>query len=125
MNVADRSLAIVDFALRRRFAFVDLEPTFGKVWRTWVNEKSGISLEFLELIETRLTKLNKEIEEDVNLGAQFKIGHSYLTIKESVSDEAKWFRQVVHTEIGPLLDEYWFDDRDRAKRCKNELVEGM
>lgn len=125
MNVADRSLAIVDFALRRRFAFVDLEPTFGQVWRTWVNEKSGISLEFLELIETRLTKLNKEIEEDVNLGAQFKIGHSYLTIKESVSDEAKWFRQVVHTEIGPLLDEYWFDDRDRVKRCKNELVEGM
>lgn len=125
MNVADRSLAIVDFALRRRFAFMDLEPTFGQIWKTWVNEKSGISLEFLSEIETRIMKLNKEIEEDANLGAQFKIGHSYLTTKELIDDEVKWFKDIVNTEVGPLLDEYWFDDRDHAKRCKNELVEGL
>lgn len=125
MNVADRSLAMVDFALRRRFAFIDLEPIFGDTWKAWVNEKSGISLEFLTQIETRLIKLNKELEEDQNLGAQFKIGHSYVTTKESVSDEKKWFKDVVITEIGPLLDEYWFDDRDRAKHWKTELIEGL
>jgi len=125
MNVADRSLAIVDFALRRRFAFVDLEPTLGEIWKNWVHEKSGISKEFLAEVEARLIKLNTEIGDDPNLGAQFRIGHSYVTTKESVEDEVKWFKDVVNTEIGPLLDEYWFDDRERAKRSKEELIGGL
>ena len=74
--------------------------TFGQVWKTWVNEKSGISIEFLNEIEIRIIKFNKEIEDDTNLGAQFKIGHSYVTTKESVADEAKWFKDVVNTETG-------------------------
>jgi len=122
MNVADRSLAIVDFALRRRFAFVDLEPTLGDTWKNWVHEKSGMPKEFLSVVEHRLNQLNNEIAGDPNLGAQFMIGHSYVTTKESVSAPAEWFEDVVKTEIGPLLDEYWFDDRDKANGWREKLT---
>ena len=79
MNVADRSIAMVDLALRRRFAFVDLEPVFGEVWRNWVNDKCDIPLGFLESIEQRMNSLNDQIAADRTLGPQFRIGHSYVT----------------------------------------------
>ena len=124
MNVADRSIAIVDFALRRRFAFVDLEPVFGDVWRNWVHDKCDIPLDFLEDIEHRMTSLNNQIAADRTLGPQFRVGHSYVTPPEdeSISDHVEWFRQVVETEIGPLLDEYWFDDIQKSEAAKSELL---
>jgi 5-methylcytosine-specific restriction protein B len=127
MNIADRSLALVDLALRRRFAFIDLKPTFGKPWREWVHSKAGIALELLEQIEQRLIDLNTQIEDDRNLGAQFKVGHSYVTpaFSTTIDDAHDWFKQVVHTEIGPLLDEYWFDDLDRSRKAQDALIAGM
>ena len=127
MNIADRSLALVDLALRRRFAFIDLQPTFGPLWRNWVHEKAGITLEFLEQIEQRLNSLNEEIAKDRNLGAQFKIGHSYVTpaFKNPVSDEVVWYKDVIEAEIGPLLEEYWFDDSERTLKAQESLVEGL
>jgi 5-methylcytosine-specific restriction protein B len=127
MNIADRSLALVDLALRRRFAFFDLQPTFGEVWRNWVSRKAGIDLEFLEQIEQRLTKLNDDIAKDRNLGPQFKVGHSYVTppLSIKIEDAFSWFRSVVEYEIGPLLEEYWFDDLDRANKAQNALLEGI
>ncbi|MGK0472314.1 MAG: 5-methylcytosine-specific restriction protein B [Candidatus Azotimanducaceae bacterium] len=127
MNIADRSLALVDFALRRRFAFVDLKPVFGELWRNWVNAKAGIDLNFLELIEQRLVTLNKEIESDINLGAQFGIGHSYVTpaFSNKIDDTVKWYKSVVDTEIGPLLDEYWFDELERAQKARDDLIDGL
>ena len=126
MNVADRSIAMVDLALRRRFAFVDLEPTFGEVWRNWVNEQCGIPLGFLEEIERKVTRLNEQIAADRSLGPQFRVGHSVVTPPGKVDDEpADWFRQVVETEIGPLLDEYWFDATDKAASAKDELLANL
>ena len=125
MNVADRSIALVDLALRRRFAFVDLEPVFGDVWRNWVHEQCGIALDFLANVEQRLTALNRRITSDRSLGSQFCVGHSYVTPGTQIDDPVEWFRDVVDTEIGPLLDEYWFDDASEAENTKSELLSGL
>jgi 5-methylcytosine-specific restriction protein B len=127
MNVADRSLALVDLALRRRFAFINLEPTFGKPWRDWVHEKAGIDLTYLEKIEAKLDKLNNEIATDDRLGIQFQVGHSYVTpaFDSDIKDAANWFTQVVETEIFPLLEEYWFDDPAKAKSEKADLLKDL
>lgn len=127
MNIADRSLALVDLALRRRFAFIDLEPTLGKVWRDWVRDKNGIDSEFLDNIEQRISALNDEITKDPSLGAQFQIGHSYVTpaVGMDITDAKEWFVEVVETEIGPLLDEYWFDDLEKSRKAQKRLTEGL
>lgn len=127
MNIADRSLALVDLALRRRFAFIDLEPIFGQPWREWIHAHCGIPPEVLIEIEGQIKTLNDEISTDTNLGPQFRVGHSYVTPPSGipVADARQWFRQVVETEIGPLLDEYWFDARDRAQKAREKLLEGF
>ena len=127
MNVADRSLALVDLALRRRFAFVDLEPVFGGRWRRWVSERCGLDAEFLDGIERRLTTLNEKISDDDLLGPQFRVGHSVVTPSNEtvITNDVQWFTQVVETEIGPLLDEYWFDAPDRARSAREDLLKGL
>ncbi len=113
MNVADRSLALVDLALRRRFAFVNLVPSLNTAWQQWCSDK-GMDTATLKHIQTRMAALNQEIAADRALGAQFQIGHSYLTPYEPVADAQAWFSEVVLSEIGPLLHEYWFDTPERA-----------
>ena len=127
MNIADRSLALVDLALRRRFAFIDLEPTLGEVWRVWVHDRYGVKTETLLEIEQRLTSLNSEIAVDTSLGKQFRVGHSYVTppAGASIEDGREWFRQVVDTEIGPLLDEYWFDAPEKSRKARERLLDGF
>lgn len=127
MNIADRSLALVDLALRRRFAFIGLEPTLGESWRDWVRDKNGIDSEFLDNIERRINTLNDEITTDPSLGAQFQVGHSYVTpaVGMDITDAKEWFGEVVETEIGPLLDEYWFDDLEKSQKAQKRLIEGL
>ena len=127
MNIADRSLALVDLALRRRFAFIDLEPTLGKPWHDWVQSQCGIDSEILGEIEKRLIVLNGEISADTGLGPQFRVGHSYVTppFGVPIADAREWFRQVVDTEIGPLLDEYWFDTLEKSQKARERLLEGF
>ena len=126
MNIADRSLALVDMALRRRFAFVGLEPRLGEVWRNWVIAERSVDPTLAADIERRIIELNEEIAADARLGKQFQIGHSYVTPTQRLEagDTKKWFRQVVETEIGPLLDEYWFDAPDKAQKAIKRLTQG-
>ena len=125
MNIADRSLALVDLALRRRFAFIDLEPIFGEPWFDWVREKCDADPTTLEDIQRRIKSLNDKISADPSLGPQFRIGHSYLTPTSSIPDTLGWFIDVVETEIGPLLDEYWFDTPDKAHQARQDLLKGF
>ena len=121
MNVADRSLALVDLALRRRFAFVSLEPCFNEAWGRWCEGK-GIASDGVARMKVAMDALNAEIAVDRGLGPQFQIGHSYLTPTETVREEKTWFSEIVQTEIGPLLHEYWFDTPERARQTIQKLL---
>ena len=127
MNLADRSLAMVDLALRRRFAFFDLEPTLNDTWRDWVHRQCEIPTGFLTDISQRISSLNDQIAADPNLGRQFRIGHSFVVPRpgEPVAVPEEWFIQVVEAEIAPLLREYWFDDPDKADEAKSQLLNGL
>ena len=126
MNIADRSLALVDFAFRRRFAFATLEPKLGKVWRDWVVVNAGVDSELAPKIERRINDLNQKISEDQDLGTQFRIGHSYVTPADRIEagSTRDWFIQVAETEIGPLLEEYWFDSPKTVQNALKTLLEG-
>lgn len=124
MNVADRSLALVDLALRRRFAFVSLAPSLNAEWQQWCSSK-GMDDVAIAHIQTRMEALNLEITGDRTLGAQFQIGHSYVTPHELVNDATAWFADVVRSEIGPLLHEYWFDSPERADSAIAQLLKAV
>ena len=117
MNTADRSLAMIDYALRRRFAFFDLKPGFNS--DGFKNYQSELSDDkFDKLIEV-MEKLNREIKEDESLGEGFRIGHSYLcNIKEDVDEKLNY---IVEYEMIPLLKEYWFDETDKVEYWSSQL----
>lgn len=127
MNIADRSLALVDLALRRRFAFIHLEPQLNGSWKNWCTERCGVTSEVVSLIEQRMNALNEEIGQDRSLGPQYRVGHSYVTPQPgaSIADGKAWFRDVVVTEIIPLLEEYWFDAPDKVASASAKLLEGL
>lgn len=124
MNIADRSLALLDLALRRRFAFIELKPAFNEAWKKWVNHKFAIDLDLLAIIESRLTELNEMLAKDTTLGPQFCIGHSYVTpaTGQQINEAQAWYAQVVDTEICPLLAEYWFDAPNKVDEARKVLL---
>ncbi len=113
MNTADRSLALVDYALRRRFAFETLEPAYGteygqKAFKEYLTDK-GADSSLARCICDRMGKLNKKIANDKELGQGFRIGHSYFVPSDGDTPSEDWYRHVVNSQIAPLLREYWFD----------------
>lgn len=125
MNIADRSLALVDLALRRRFAFVTLDPLLNEAWADWCRDRD-FSQDVITLIRDRMTALNDTIAQDRALGSQFRVGHSYVTPgDDDIPDPRAWFAEVINTEIAPLLDEYWFDAADRARDAAQALRAGL
>jgi 5-methylcytosine-specific restriction enzyme B len=113
MNTADRSLAIVDYALRRRFAFINLQPEFGEKFTEFLQLK-GVSSATIDSIRRYIGKVNQVIAEDINLGPGFQIGHSYFCSKPADLSERDWLREIITFEIKPLLDEIWFDDNSKV-----------
>jgi hypothetical protein len=110
MNTADRSLSMVDYALRRRFAFFTLDPQFGSgEFAAWL-ERAGVEPSTVAMIASRMTALNEVVAADTaNLGRGFRIGHSFFTPSDGATPGDDWFERVVETEIRPLLEEYWFE----------------
>ena len=119
MNTADRSLALIDYALRRRFSFFEMAPGF--LTQGFKEYSARIHDETYDALVAQLISLNKEIAEDPALGKGFRIGHSYLCVPEEEEYTTEWLQAVVLYDIIPTLQEYWFDDPDKAVSWENTL----
>jgi hypothetical protein len=110
MNTADRSIAMVDYALRRRFAFIDLKPAFEHPGFREYLRHHGAAESLVDQIKTRISELNEQISDDKDLGAGFSIGHSFFcSFHNGTQLDDSWYKRIILTEIGPLIREYWFD----------------
>ncbi len=119
MNTADRSLAIIDYALRRRFCFFELEPAFeSEAFKNHLLSQ-GATEDLINKIKMKIGSINLEIAKDVNLGKGFRIGHSYFC---NYVNSEKWYEEVIKYEIQPLIKEYWFDEEEKAKNYVKELL---
>lgn len=119
MNTADRSLAMIDYALRRRFSFFEMEPGFNSDGFT--NYQKAFVNETFDALINQIKQLNKEITEDKSLGRGFQIGHSYFCGREESGCTDEWMRSVVEFDILPMLGEYWFDEPDKLSRWEKNL----
>ena len=117
MNTADRSLAMIDYALRRRFSFFEIEPGF--VSEGFAKYQLALNNETLNELISMVVELNKEIAMDRSLGKGFCIGHSYFC-GQTVCTEG-WLHSIVDYDILPMLSEYWFDDNAKLQRWDNIL----
>lgn len=117
MNTADRSLAMMDYALRRRFAFYEMKPAFStEGFIAYRNEKQSSKLN--ALIHS-VEKLNDIIASDDSLGDGFCIGHSYFCNLDEVQDRA--LSNIIEYELIPLLKEYWFDELNKVREWSDTL----
>ncbi|PPI99499.1 AAA family ATPase [Nocardia nova] len=121
MNVADRSLALVDFALRRRFCFETLTPAFTAAWEAHLRERLPNDPDLATTIRENVLALNERISNHPSLGPEFAIGHSFFTIPVSEPNGREWFTGVVESEIRPLLAEYWFDSPQEVEKAIADL----
>jgi len=125
MNTADRSLAMVDYALRRRFRFFSLKPRIeDDSFRQHLSSRS-VSTDVIEVIVKRISSLNKAIADDSkNLGWGYQIGHSFFCPEDGRDDlNLDWYRSIVRAEVAPLLEEYWFDDPKKAEEWTTTLLQ--
>ena len=126
MNTADRSLALVDYALRRRFAFETLEPAYGtdhgRDAFTDYLKSNGADPSLPHLICERMATLNKLIRDDREFGRGFEVGHSYFVPDDGVEPSEDWYRHIVDTQIAPLLREYWFDSPEIFQEAMDVLT---
>jgi 5-methylcytosine-specific restriction enzyme B len=120
MNTADRSLAQLEVALRRRFAFVAIEPAFNEKWKLSLYHQ-GVTSQMVDRILYVVEKVNREIVADYQLGDGYAIGHSYFSLKPVEMDENTWFEGIIKYEISPLLEEYYYDRPEVA----SGLLEGI
>lgn len=111
MNTADRGLALIDYALRRRFAFFEMEPAVGT--QRFASFIEALGNKKLARLVNPVAKLNDVIADDDALGRGFRIGHSYFCLLGEVSDGD--VDSIVEYEIAPLLEEYWFDNPKKAQ----------
>ena len=119
MNTADRSLALIDYALRRRFSFFEMEPGF-KTEGFKKHQAAQNSGKLDKLIE-KTEELNDAISEDSSLGKGFRIGHSYFCFNEHNVCTDEKLRMIVNYDIIPTLEEYWFDNKTEFEKWEKDL----
>ena len=123
MNTADRSLSLVDYALRRRFAFLDLLPGFSEPNFASHLGNHGIEKRHIEIVRNCMNQLNETIRTDGGLGRGYCIGHSFFTPTKAIDNFVEWYEEIIRYEIGPLLEEYWVDDPEKAETETEQLLE--
>ncbi len=117
MNTADRSLALMDYALRRRFSFVEILPAFAN--DTFKEYKNNINNKYFDKVIEIIKDLNDDIKKDPSLGEGFMIGHSYFcNLKENYEANLK---SVLKYDILPMIREYWFDNKESREKWENEI----
>jgi 5-methylcytosine-specific restriction protein B len=117
MNTADRSLAMIDYALRRRFSFFDMEPEFDS--NGFIKYQESLTNDTFDDLISKIKALNKEIALDKSLGNGFRISHSYFCGAKEYTDDL--MKEIVDYDILPMLSEYWFDDNTKLQRWENIL----
>ncbi len=117
MNTADRSLAMIDYALRRRFSFFEVEPGFES--EGFVKYQNNLGNDVFNGLIEKIKELNRDISADKSLGKGFCIGHSYFSNWVECTDEK--MQDVVDFDVLPMLEEYWFDDSTKLQRWSNIL----
>ena len=118
MNTADRSLAMIDYALRRRFSFFEMSPGFKT--DGFIKYQKGIGNSKLDEVIDVICDLNQAIISDKTLGKGFCIGHSYFCNLDDCSNDR--LKTIVKYEIIPMLEEYWFDDENKLKHWSSTLL---
>ena len=128
MNTADRSLAMIDYALRRRFAFINLEPAFESddtcnKFREYLTKEENVDKEFVDKIIYNYKNLNNYMKE--NLSKDFTIGHSYFINQFNDQESYKdTYDSIVKYEIVPLLEEYFYDSLEKVEEAK-KIIENI
>ena len=117
MITADRSIAFLDYALRRRFSFFKMKPGFDTVG--FKNKFKDSGDDRLNALVNTVKRLNEDIANDTSLGEGFQIGHSYFCKSGEVDD--KWLYTLVEFDLIPMLEEYWFDNETKIEQWSEEL----
>ncbi|MFQ7088749.1 MAG: AAA family ATPase [Dorea sp.] len=119
MNTADRSLAMLDYALRRRFAFFEIKPGF--TTDGFREYRMSLENEKFDKLIACVESLNNVISNDESLGDGFCIGHSYFCnlLPDTIDDQV--LSGIVEYELIPLLKEYWFDEPTKVKDWSSNL----
>lgn len=119
MNTADRSLAMIDYALRRRFSFVDMEPGFKT--EGFKKYQAQLNNDKFNVLISKIEALNGDIETDASLGKGFCIGHSYFCGIDNNECNISLLRNIIEYDILPMLQEYWFDEIEKVEMWRNDL----
>lgn len=127
MNTADRSLALIDYALRRRFSFVTIEPAFnnkedknGECYNKFMTKYHSIFGQNNDNVIELIKELNNDIQGDPALGEGFMIGHSYFCPNKE-NGSKKDINEILEYEIKPLIEEYWYDDEEQKDKWMKKI----
>ncbi len=121
MNTADRSLTMMDYALRRRFAFFQMKPAFNN--KNFKERLLKINNESLTKLVECIKTLNINILNDDSLGEGFEIGHSYFCFEEELTSDR--LNAIVKYELLPLIKEYWFDDKAKVSIWTKKIYDAL